>query len=108
MTLYEGLHERITRNVNQVCEFENGMAASVQTETAERLCIYPVTGDTVPHCPVSGYPLRLGYADMVHKFQGTELQRAVFFGRTARVVLQQVMLPCHGSEGIATTFLQSA
>ena len=88
LTLYEGLRIRLTRNMDKAHDLVNGMAAivrelrsstSVETETWEILCLYPVTDDGAPQGPVTCYPLRLGYADTVQKFQGAELRHVTFW-----------------------------
>ena len=91
LTLYEGLRVRLTRNINKARDYVNGMTAMVQrydrrsgavivqTETGNTLCIYPVTTDDVPHGRVTYYPLKPGYADTVHKFQGAELPHVTFW-----------------------------
>ncbi|CAE7572809.1 unnamed protein product [Symbiodinium natans] len=72
-------------------DFVNGMAATVlsfdprysalivETETSETLCVYPVSDDNVPDGHVTYHPVRLGYADTVHKFQGAELRHVTFW-----------------------------
>ena len=91
LTLYEGLRVRLTRNINKAQDYVNGMTAIVQrydrrsgavivqTETGNTLCIYPVTTDDVPQGRVTYYPLKPGYADTVHKFQGAELSHVTFW-----------------------------
>ena len=91
LTLYEGLRVRLTRNMDKARDFVNGMTATVlrfdsknravivETETSQVLCVYPVTDDDVPAGSVTAYPLRLGYADTVHKFQGAELSHVTFW-----------------------------
>ena len=51
----------------------------METETSEVLCVYLVTDDQVPAGRVTAYPLRPGYADTVHKFQGAELSHVTFW-----------------------------
>ena len=91
LAIYEGLRVRLTRNVDKPNDFVNGMSAIlkdfdsrtgaivVETETSHRLCVYPVTDDGVPVGRVTYYPVRLGYADTVHKFQGAELPHVTFW-----------------------------
>ena len=81
----------MTRNINKAQDYVNGMTAIVQrydrrsgavivqTETGNTLCIYPVTTDDVPQGRVTYYPLKPGYADTVHKFQGAELSHVTFW-----------------------------
>ena len=54
-------------------------AIVVETETRQVLCVYPVTDDDVPVGRVTYYPVRAGYADTVHKFQGAELPHVTFW-----------------------------
>ena len=91
LTLYVGLRVRLTRNMDKAHDFVNGMAATVlsfdprysalivETETSETLCVYPVSDDNVPDGHVTYHPVRLGYADTVHKFQGAELRHVTFW-----------------------------
>ena len=91
MELYQGLRVRLTRNMAKHMDYVNGMAAEVETfdrrtgavivrtETQEVLCIYPITDDNVPAGRVVYYPIRPGYADTVHKFQGAELPHVTFW-----------------------------
>ena len=91
LVLYEGLRVRLTRNMDKSHDFVNGMLATVlsfdglkaaivvETETSEVLCIYPVTDDSHPKGRVTYYPIRPGYADTVHKFQGAELPHVTFW-----------------------------
>ena len=91
LDLYAGLRVRLTRNLAKQLDYVNGMAAIVEsfdtrtgavvvrTETGQVLCIYPITDDDVPQGRVTYYPLRPGYADTVHKFQGAELPHVTFW-----------------------------
>ena len=91
LVLYQGLRLRLTRNIAKHLDFVNGMAATlvsyeprtgavvVETETQQVLCVYPITDDDVPVGRVTYYPLRPGYADTVHKFQGAELPHVTFW-----------------------------
>ena len=91
LVLYQGLRLRLTRNVAKHLDFVNGMAATVvsyeprtgavvaETETQHVLCVYPITDDDVPVGRVTYYPVRPGYADTVHKFQGAELPHVTFW-----------------------------
>ena len=91
LDLYVGLRVRLTRNMAKHLDYVNGMMAKiqsynsrtgavvVQTETGQVLCIYPITDDGVPVGRVTYYPLRPGYADTVHKFQGAELKHVTFW-----------------------------
>ena len=72
-------------------DYVNGMAAIVEsfdrrtgavvvrTETGQVLCIYLIMDDDVPQDRVTYYPLRPGYADTVHKFQGAGLPHVTFW-----------------------------
>ena len=91
LDLYAGLRVRLTRNIDKAHDHVNGMGAVVQCFDARRqavvvttasgqvLCIYPVTDDNVPEGRVTYYPMRLGYADTVHKYQGAELRHVTFW-----------------------------
>ena len=90
LDLYEGLRIRLTRNMNKRLDYVNGMTATVQafdrssggviveTETKQVLCVYPVTEDAAGGRVVY-YPMKPGYADTVHKFQGAELAHVTFW-----------------------------
>ena len=43
------------------------------TDSGKRLAIYPFTDVNVPRGHVVYYPIRVGYAGTIHKFQGAEL-----------------------------------
>ena len=89
--LYRGLRLRLTRNVDKPNDFVNGVSAVVldfeprrrsilvETETEHRLCVYPITSDDVPGGRLTYYPVKLGYADTVHKYQGAELHHVTFW-----------------------------
>ena len=96
LPLYIGLRVRLTRNMDKQHDYVNGMSATVEafdgcsaalvvrTETALVLCIYPVTEQVLSEDgEVRGrvvyYPLRAGYADTVHKYQGAELGHVTFW-----------------------------
>ena len=91
LMLYAGLRVRLTKNMDKAHDFVNGMSAVVQsfdpwrqavvveTETSQILCLYPVTTEEEPGGRVTYYPIRLGYADTVHKFQGAELRHVTFW-----------------------------
>ena len=91
LDLYLGQRLRLTRNLAKHLDYVNGMAAVVQgydkksgavlvqTETGQVLCIYPITDDEVPCHRISYYPVKVGYADTVHKFQGAELPHVTFW-----------------------------
>ena len=51
----------------------------VETVTNQVLCIYPITDAELPCGKVTYYPLKPGYADTVHKFQGAELPHVTFW-----------------------------
>ncbi|CAK9089817.1 unnamed protein product [Durusdinium trenchii] len=90
LDLYEGLRIRLTRNMNKRLDYVNGMTAIVQafdrssggviveTETKQVLCVYPLTEDAGGGRVVY-YPMKPGYADTVHKFQGAELAHVTFW-----------------------------
>ena len=85
VVLYAGLRVVLTKNLDKEHHFVNGMPAVVEhvdsaaksvvvrTDTGFRLPIYPFTDDDVPVGRVVYYPLRLGYAGTVYKYQGAEL-----------------------------------
>ena len=91
LPLYEGLRPRLTWNVDKPNDFVNGMSVVVmgfdkfrqsilvETETTHCLCVYPITVDNVPGRRLTYYPVKLGYADTVHKYQGTELAHVTFW-----------------------------
>lgn len=83
--VYRGLRVVLTKNLDKQKHFVNGMscrvisfdpdskAIIVATQTKQKLAIYPYTDKNVPVKAIRYYPLRLGYAGTVHKFQGAEL-----------------------------------
>ncbi|CAE7258069.1 PIF1 [Symbiodinium sp. CCMP2592] len=91
LPLYVGLRVRLTRNVDKPNDFVNGMSAvvldfdrrkqaiHVETESKQLLCVYPITTDDVPGGRLTYYPIKLGYADTVHKYQGAELVHVTFW-----------------------------
>ena len=96
LPIYLGLRVRLTRNMDKRHDYVNGMSATVEdynaasaglvvkTETNLILCIYPVTEQVLTDSgEVRGrvvyYPLRAGYADTVHKYQGAELEHVTFW-----------------------------
>ena len=91
LPLYTGLRLRLTRNVDKPNDFVNGMSAVVlsfdhhkqailvETETRQRLCVYPITTDEVPGGRLTYYPVKPGFADTVHKYQGAELRHVTFW-----------------------------
>ena len=50
----------------------------METETKQVLCVYPLTEDAGGGRVVY-YPMKPGYADTVHKFQGAELAHVTFW-----------------------------
>ena len=84
--VYRGLRVVLTKNLDKQKHFVNGMscrvisfdadskAIIVETQTKQKLAIYPYTDKNVPVKAIVYYPLRLGYAGTVHKFQGAELE----------------------------------
>eukprot|EP00971_Amphidinium_carterae_P325844 6456345-Amphidinium_carterae.1 len=91
MTLYYGMRIRLTKNMHKNFDYVNGMGAwvldfnaknralIVETETEQKLCIYPITEMNVPVGKLVYYPVKLGYADTVHKYQGAELAHVTFW-----------------------------
>ena len=85
IALYKGLRVILTKNLDKQKHFVNGMtcrvisydadskAIIVETQTKQKLAIYPYTDKDVPVKSIVYYSLRLGYAGTVHKFQGAEL-----------------------------------
>ena len=75
----------MTRNRDKPNHFVNGMSATVEafderagclrvlTETGKRLAVYRYTDTDVPVGRSAHYPVRVGYAGTIHKFQGAEL-----------------------------------
>ncbi|CAE7260998.1 unnamed protein product [Symbiodinium microadriaticum] len=75
LPLYAGLRLRLTRNVDKPNDFVNGMstvvlsfdhhkqAILVETETRQRLCVYPITTDEVLGGRLTYYPVKPGFAD---------------------------------------------
>ena len=83
VVLYEGLVV-LTRNRDKPNHFVNGMSATVAfderagslralTETGKRLAVYRCTDTDVPVGRSVYYPVRVGYAGTIHKYQGAEL-----------------------------------
>ena len=89
--LYIGMRVVLTRNMNKDAHFVNGMVCTVEgydaarhsviakTSTGRILAVCPVTDDDVPKGRCVYYPLRLGYASTVHKYQGAELDHVTFW-----------------------------
>ena len=91
--LYIGMRVVLTKNICKRNHFVNGMTATVEafdpatgcvqvlTATKRRLAIFPYTDDHVGPLDEQGrhtgrlvyYPLRVGYAATIHKFQGATL-----------------------------------
>ncbi|CAE7199337.1 pif1 [Symbiodinium natans] len=83
--LYQGLRVVLTRNLDKEHHYVNGMTATVQdfdaasnsvvvrTETGYVLSIYRYTDENAPTGRVLYFPLRLGYAGAIYKYQGAEL-----------------------------------
>lgn len=83
--VHRGLRVVLTKNLDKQKHFVNGMscrvisfdpdskAIIVATQTKQKLAIYPYTDKNVPVKAIVYYPLRLGYAGTVYKFQGAEL-----------------------------------
>ena len=51
------------------------------TESGRRLTVYPSTDTDVPknHRPVTYYPIRVGYAGTIHKYQGATLSHVALW-----------------------------
>ena len=85
LVLYRGARVVLTRNLNKPEHFVNGMVATIEdfdaaagsivvrTVTNRRLSIHRYTDDAVPRGRCVYYPLRLGYAGTVYKYQGATL-----------------------------------
>ena len=85
--LYVGLRVQLTRNQDKENHYVNGMLADIEayhpehgcvqvkTVSGKRLAVYPYTDTNVPCGKVVYYPLRVGYAGTIHKYQGAELAR---------------------------------
>ena len=103
--VYAGLRVVLARNINKEQHYVNGMVAEVEqfdaarrclrvmTESGRRLAVYPFTDTEVPkgHKPVTYYPIRVGYAGTIHKYQGATLR----CGWIASIRRQQPMWPYH-------------
>ena len=84
--LYRGLRLVLTRNLNKENHFVNGMVAEVEsydetagclqvkTQSGRRLTIYRYTDADVPKGRAVFFPVRLGYAGTIYKYQGAELK----------------------------------
>eukprot|EP00434_Breviolum_minutum_P045362 symbB.v1.2.040649.t1/scaffold7408.1/size11443/1 len=91
--VYAGLRVVLTRNINKEQRYVNGMVAEVKafdatrrcllvmTESGRRLAVYPFTDTEVPkgHKPVTYYPIRVGYAGTIHKYQGATLSHVTLW-----------------------------
>lgn len=89
--LFRGLRLVLTQNRDKMHHFVNGMTCTVEgfvyetqcllvlTSTGKRLAVYPITDDHVPRGRVVYYPVRLGYANTVHKFQGAQLDHVTIW-----------------------------
>ena len=83
--LYRGLRVVLTKNLDKEHHFVNGMTAVVEdfdvastsivvrTETGYVLSVYRYTDDQLPSGRVVYFPLRVGYAGTIYKYQGAEL-----------------------------------
>ena len=83
--LYPGLRVALTKNLDKEHHYVNGMTATVEgfdvasnsiivrTDTGYVLSIYRYTDDNVPVGRVVYFPLRVGYAGTIYKYQGAEL-----------------------------------
>lgn len=93
IAVYAGLRVVLTRNINKEQHYVNGMVAEVEqfdaarrclrvmTESGRRLAVYPFTDTDVPkgHKPVTYYPIRVGYAGTIHKYQGATLSHVTLW-----------------------------
>ncbi|CAK9101303.1 ATP-dependent DNA helicase PIF1 [Durusdinium trenchii] len=89
--LYVGLRVLLTRNQDKQNHYVNGMLADVEafhpesqclqvlTQSGKRLAVYPFTDTNVPKGRVVYYPVRVGYAGTIHKYQGAELQHVTLW-----------------------------
>ena len=91
--VYAGLRVVLTRNINKEQHYVNGMVAEVEqfdaarrcllvmTESGRRLTVYPFTDTDVPknQRPVTYYPIRVGYAGTIHKYQGATLSHVTLW-----------------------------
>lgn len=86
--IYVGLRIVLTRNIDKENHFVNGMVCTVEafdpkrrslmvmTESNRRLAVYPFTDTDVPkghQKSIVYYPIRIGYAGTVYKYQGATL-----------------------------------
>ena len=86
--IYVGLRIVLTRNIDKENHFVNGMVCTVEafdqrrrslmvmTESNRRLAVYPFTDTDVPKGHQKSmvyYPIRIGYAGTVYKYQGATL-----------------------------------
>lgn len=89
---YRGLRVVLTRNQDKARHYGNGMLATVEafhaetkavqvlTESGQRLAIYPFTDTDLPNgLRAVYYPLRVGYAGTIHKYQGAELDHVTLW-----------------------------
>jgi hypothetical protein len=89
--VYIGMRLVITQNRDKVNHCVNGMVCSVErfchtsgclqvlTTTHRRLALYPITDDHAPGGRVVCYPVRIGYASTIHKYQGAQLQHVTLW-----------------------------
>jgi len=89
--LYRGLRIVLTKNLDKEHHFVNGMGAVVEavdlesasvlvrTDTGFLLTVYKYTDTEVPVDRVVYFPLRLGYAGTVYKYQGAELDHVTLW-----------------------------
>ena len=89
--LYRGLRIVLTKNLDKEHRFVNGMGAVVEavdletasvlvrTDTGFLLTVYKYTDTEVPVDRVVYFPLRLGYAGTVYKYQGAELDHVTLW-----------------------------
>ena len=91
LDIYIGLRIVTTKNRNKKNDSVNGMTATVSghneetnallvlTQTGKHVSIYLYTDDDVPKGRVTYYPVRVGYANPLHKFQGAELEHVTLW-----------------------------
>ena len=87
--IHEGMRIFLTNNLDKKSDFVNGMEATVQsyhagrkclvvlTRTQKRLSVWPYTDRE--HERVMYFPIRVGYAGTLHKFQGATMDHATIW-----------------------------
>ena len=89
--LYVGMRVVLTSNRDKENHYVNGMVATVETycpatgclrvrtQTQRRLAVYRYTDMEVPCGRVVYYPIRVGYAGTIYKYQGAELEHVTLW-----------------------------